>query len=144
MFKNIVIPIDLTDNHLWDEIIATALNIIDTNSGRIHLVNIIPELGINFLEDYLPQEWIEKRKAEAIVAIQKLITNYIPQEIEVQHFVTKGAVSEEVLSYAEQVKANLIIVTSTKGYPKDHSPGPNAKKITKHAQTSVLVLRVNQ
>jgi nucleotide-binding universal stress UspA family protein len=143
MFKNIVIPIDLTNNHLWEEIISKTLNIMDTTSGKIHIINIIPELGINFLEDYLPQEWIEKKKAESIAAIQKLIVSFIPQELQVEHYVAKGGVSEEILSYANQVKADLIIVTASKGYTDDFIPGPNAKKIIKYSQTSVLVLRTN-
>ncbi|MCC2646731.1 MAG: uspA [Rickettsiaceae bacterium] len=143
MFRNIVIPVDLTNNHLWEEIITKTLNIMDTTSGKIHIINIIPELGINFLEDYLPQEWIEKKKGESIAAIQKLIVNFIPQEIQVEHYVAKGGVSEEILNYANQVKADLIIVTAAKGYADDYIPGPNAKKIIKYAQTSVLVLRTN-
>jgi nucleotide-binding universal stress UspA family protein len=135
MFKNVILPIDLSDNHLWEEVISKTLNIIDISSCKIHIMHVIPELGMNLFEEYLPQEWLDKKKADAIMAIQKLINNYIPQEISVELVVTKGSVSEEVLDYAIKVQADLILVTCAK------TLGPIAKKIIKYSLTSVLVLR---
>jgi nucleotide-binding universal stress UspA family protein len=141
MFKNIVIPIDLADKHSLKAVLPIALNFVNAFECKLHFIYIIPDFGMKMIEDYLPKHWIKDQKEKYDEQVKAMISKYIPEEIKVDFYIGRGAVYDEVLNYATGIKADLIMVSAVRPQLRDYMLGPNASKIVRHANISVLVVR---
>lgn len=141
MYNKIVIPIDLTEKFSWKTVIPPVLNLVNAFGSELHFVHIIPDYGMQMVEDYLPKNWIKDRKKKCQEDIEKVVQKYIPSEIKVHYYIGKGAVYDEVIQYATKENADLIVVYAVRPQLRNYMLGPNASKITRHAETSVLVIR---
>ena len=141
MFKNIVIPVDLSDKQSTKVVFPPALNFVNAFDSKIHLVHIMPDFGMKVLEDYLPRNWMKDQKEKYKVLFDELITKYIPEVVEVEFSVGRGAIYDEVINYSEKVNADLIMLSAVRPQFKDYMLGPNASKIVRHSSISVMVIR---
>lgn len=141
MFREIVIPIDLSDKHSMKSVLPIALNFVNSFNSRLHFVHIIPDFGMKMIEDYLPKHWIKDQKQSYSEQIKDLIKTYIPEEIKVDFYIGRGAVYDEVINYSNEIKADLIVVSAVRPQLRDYMLGPNASKIVRHASISVMVVR---
>lgn len=141
MYKNIVIPIDLSTKYSWKSVIPQVLNLANAFGSNIHMIHVIPDYGLAMVEDYLPKDWLRDQKKKSSDHIEELIKKYFPQDFSVSYFVTKGAVYDQVIQYANKVEADLIVLSAVRPELRDYMLGPNASKIVRHSQTSVLVIR---
>lgn len=142
MFKNIVIPIDLSDKQLVKVLLPKALDFAIKFNAKLHFVYIISDFGIKMVEDYLPKNWAAEQKEKYQRQVKELINHNIPKEVEVEFHVGRGAIYDGIIQYTEKVKADLIIISAA-GRPqfKDYMLGSNVAKIVRYANISVLVVR---
>ena len=141
MFKNIVIPVDLSDKQSIKVVFPPALNFVNAFDAKIHLLHIMPDFGMKVLEDYLPRNWMKDQKEKYKELFEELITKYIPEGVEVEFKVGRGAIYDEVINYSEKVNADLIMLSAVRPQFKDYMLGPNASKIVRHSSISVMVIR---
>jgi nucleotide-binding universal stress UspA family protein len=59
----------------------------------------------------------------------------------VQHIIGFGTVYEEVLRVAQEVNVDLIILGASRPLAGKYLLGPNAARVARHAECSVLVVR---
>jgi len=141
MFKNIIIPIDLSDKQSIKAILPKALAFITNFQAKLHFLYIIPDFGMKLVEDYLPKTWFKDQKEKYYKQVKELIRQHIPDEIEVDFHISRGAVYDEIIQYSNEVKADLIIISAVRPQLRDYMLGPNASKIVRHSSISVLVVR---
>ncbi|WP_250310845.1 MULTISPECIES: universal stress protein [Rickettsieae] len=141
MFKNIIIPLDLSDKQSVKAILPKALNFATIFNAKLHFLYIISDFGMKMVEDYLPKSWAKDQKEKYRVQVTELIRQYVPEEIEVELHIGRGAVYDEIIQYANEVKADLIIISAVRPQLRDYMLGPNASKIVRHSGVSVLVVR---
>ena len=141
MYKNIVIPIDLSAKYSWNAIIPQLLTLVNAFGSKLHFINVIPDYGLQMVEDYLPKNWLKDQKKKNADMMQALVDKYIPNDVDVDCHICKGAVYDEVIQYASNIAADLIILSAVRPELKGYMLGPNASKIVRHSQTSVLVIR---
>lgn len=140
MYKNIVLPIDLSTS-CWKIALPIALNFVHTFGSQLHLVKIIPDIGISILEEYLPKKWIRNQQANHAKQLDQIVEQYIPAEIKVQKFVGRGHVYTEIMNYANNVGADLLIVPTSRPQLQDYMLETAVSKIVRNAKTSVLIVR---
>ncbi|WP_032139410.1 universal stress protein [Rickettsia tamurae] len=141
IFKNILIPIDLNDKKSIKGILSKALMLATNFQAKLHFVYVIPEFGTKMFEDYLPKNWRTEKKEKYKAQIKELIKQYIPDEIETDYYIGSGAVYDEIIKHSNEIKADLIIISAVRLQLKDYMLGPNASKIVRHSDISVLVVR---
>jgi len=141
MYKTIVVPIDLSDVSSTKLTIPASLSFVNAFGAHLHLINIIPDVGISMLEEFLPKQWMENQRAKHAQQLDQLVEQYIPVDIKIEKFVGRGHVYDEIINYANKVNADLLIVPSIRPQLKDYMLGPNVSKIVRHAKISVLVVR---
>ena len=112
MYKNIVIPIDLSEKYSWKSVVPRVLSLVTAFGAKLHLVHVIPDYGLQMVEDYLPSNWFNDQLQKSKDHIKALIDKYIPEEIEVTTHICKGAVYDEVIQYSANVSADLIVVSA--------------------------------
>ncbi|MEY3196941.1 MAG: hypothetical protein RLZZ59_309 [Pseudomonadota bacterium] len=141
MYKKIIALLDLSDSSSWKIVLPTALTFVNIFGAELHIIHIIPDMGISMLEEYMPQSWFSSQTEKYRAQLDKLIAENIPKEINVTTFVGRGQVYDSIINYAESQSADLLIVPATKSQLQDYMLGSNVSKIVRHAKTSVLVVR---
>jgi nucleotide-binding universal stress UspA family protein len=141
MFRRILLAVDLADEAETPKGLPEALELVTAGGGDLRLVNVQPLLPATFME-YVPADFDteqERRAQEAMQAIAAKIA--LPPE-RVSIAAVSGGVYHELLREATDWNADLIVVGSHRPVMSDYLLGSNAKTIVRHAECSVLVVRV--
>jgi nucleotide-binding universal stress UspA family protein len=65
----------------------------------------------------------------------------VPADIRRRHIVGHGSIYHEILRYADEIEADLIVISAHRPTAEDYLIGPNAARVVRHAHVSVLVVR---
>lgn len=141
MFKNIIIPVDLSDKQSLKSVFPPALNFVNAFGSQLHLIYIIPDFGMKMVEDYLPRHWMSDQQEKYTKQFDDIVTKYVPSGVEVDYYIGRGAVYDEVIKYSMSANADLIIISAVRPQLRDYMLGPNASKIVRHSSISVMVVR---
>jgi nucleotide-binding universal stress UspA family protein len=143
MYKQILVPVDLTDPELAKPALATALMMVDQSNGTIRLINIMPLTPV-MLAEYVPPDFEaqQRKSAEEALAIVAKETGIGPARV--SSAVRQGGVYQEILEEANAMKADLIVMTSHRPQRpavRTYFLGSNAGHVVRYAKCSVLVVR---
>jgi len=141
MYKHILLSIDLNEETLWPTALDKALIMCRTFNSSLHVVNVVPDLNDEIVQLYLPQDTEKNLVKSGLKSLQNFIENNIPAEIGAVACIGQGSIYSTILDTAKQVKADLIIIGSHRPTMGDFLLGPNAARVVRHAECSVLVVR---
>jgi nucleotide-binding universal stress UspA family protein len=143
MYKQILVPIDLSDPELAKPAIANAVVMARQTDGTIRLVNVLPLTPV-MLAEYVPPDFeVQQRKAaEDAIAIIAKESGLEPARVSTT--VRQGGIYQEILEEANSIHADLIVMSSHR--PQRHAVrtyflGSNAGHVVRYAKCSVLVVR---
>ncbi|CRK85763.1 Universal stress protein G [Candidatus Providencia siddallii] len=145
MYKTILVPIDIFEDTLTDKALKHAVYLAKTSDATIHLFHLIPDVSkfsmiYSYYYDLLSsstKEATERSEKKLHQLIKKI--NYPLNKIFFK--VDIGSPKEKVLSQAEQINADLIIIGSHNPSVLTHLLGSNALCIVSYTKRSVLVIR---
>jgi universal stress protein G len=143
MYKQILVPVDLTDPELAKPALATAMMMVAQSNGTIRLINIMPLTPV-MLAEYVPPDFEaqQRKSAEEALAIVAKETGIDPSRV--SSAVRQGGVYQEILEEANAMKADLIVMTSHRPQRpavRTYFLGSNAGHVVRYAKCSVLVVR---
>ena len=144
MYKHILLPVDLQDKELehMKTAVRTTVELCLHYGAQMHMLTVVPDLGMPIVGHYFPAEAGEKIVEEAEQNLHDLVNALIPEEIEVQHLVAQGTVYRHILDMAGRIDADLIVMPAKTERFSDFMLGTNASKVVRHAKCSVLVVRI--
>lgn len=141
MFKTILIPIDINQKEIARQALKAAQDYARDPSVKICLMNvryIVPQM----MGEYLPEDFDAKAEEEARQFLKDLGRENGLPSAQITYHVALGTVYHEILSQAEKIKADLIIIGSHHPTMATYLIGSNAQRVVRHAKCSVLVVRV--
>ena len=141
MFDHILVTVDLDDANSWKKALPLAVSNANTHNASLSIMTVVPDFGMSLVGQYFPTDHVEKVMAEANKRLHKLVADQVPADLKVQHIVRQGTVYEMVLETAKDIAADLIVIASHRPELKDYLLGPNAARVVRHANCSVLVVR---
>ena len=141
MFKEILLPIDLGDPSSSKKALAVAIDRSRGAGVKLHVLAVVPGMGMSIVSQYFPADFEEKSLAGAAKQLSDYIDANIPSEIATNDIVANGTIYEEILRVAKETACDLIVMTSQRPELKDYLLGPNAARVVRHANCSVLVVR---
>ncbi len=141
MFKEILLPLDLGDVESSRKAVSAAIDLSRNEGTRLHPMCVVPGYSMSMVSQFFPEGFEEKSLAEAAKQLDEFIAKNIPSEISSQAIVANGTVYEEILRTAERIGCDLIVMASHRPELKDYLLGPNAARVVRHANCSVLVVR---
>ena len=111
MYKQILVPVDLTDADLAKPAIANAVTLARQSEGTIRLINVMPLTPV-MLAEYVPPDFEaqQRKSAEEALSIIADETGLGPRRIST--VVRQGSVYQEILEEANAVPADLIVMSS--------------------------------
>lgn len=139
MYSNILVAVDLDEPTSWAKSVPTALALSRCFGARLGFVYVVPSLVLA-----LRAQWSEPGVRHILDnARTRLATlaDECAEEGEVECYVADGNVYAGILEAAEQLGADLIVLSSHRPEMKDYLIGANASRVVRHARCSVMVVR---
>lgn len=141
MYKDILLCIDLDQESSWAKSLPIAIDACKTSGARLHIMTVIPNFGMSIVDQFFPKGFEKEVGEKMMQALKAWVKEHVPEGIKVQHIVGDGTVYEEILDVAKKIKCDLIIISSHRPELKDYLLGPNAARVVRHANCSVMVVR---
>ena len=141
MYKELLLSVDLGDESSWTAALPTAIEMCRAFDARLHVVSVVPDFGASSVSQFFPEDYEERMIAEIRSQLDRLLAQEVPRDVSVQPIVAHGTVYHEIIAAAERVGADLIIIASHRPALQDYLIGPNATRVVRHFNGSVLVVR---
>ena len=141
MYKNILLSIDLNGEASWSASVDTAIAMCRSFGAALHLVHVIADVPEAVVNLYLSEDATERLVAQFSEKLNTFVDEHIPKEIDAVAHLCQGNIYSAVLEMAKKVGADLVIIGSHDPTMGDFLLGPNADRVVRHAECSVLVVR---
>jgi nucleotide-binding universal stress UspA family protein len=141
MYRNVLVPIDLSDEHSWRKALPTAIALCQTFQARLHAIAVLPDFGLPIVGQFFPDGYEDKVRQQAARQLKALVAEQVPDGVPTRRIIAEGKIYLEILKAAQTIKADLIVMGSHHPELKDYLLGPNAAKVVRHADCSVMVVR---
>ena len=140
MYKNILVPIDLSDGGSSARALPVALAFARAFGARIHATTVVRDIDAIWTSQYSLMNY-ESMIAQAATDLAGIVAENVPDDLVVESRVGHGSVYGEILRIAGEIDADLIVLMSHRPEMKDYLIGTNAARVVRHARCSVLVVR---
>ena len=141
MYQNILFPIDLNQESSWQKALPTAAEYCKAFGATLHVMNVVPDFGSALVGSYFPDDFEQKTREGAREQLRDFVHQHVPDGVKVQHIIGHGTVYDEILRVAREINADLILLAAHRPELKDFLLGPNAARVVRHFEGSVLVVR---
>ncbi|MEL6206170.1 MAG: universal stress protein [Pseudomonadota bacterium] len=142
MFKTILLPVDLSAPSSWEKALPAALRLCQPEDGGVlHVITVVPDFGMSVVGTYFEPEFEEKAMHKVGEGLTDWVADHIPEGTEVHPHVTQGRVYDQIITAANQLKVDAIVMGSHRPELTDYLLGPNAARVVRHANQSVFVVR---
>jgi nucleotide-binding universal stress UspA family protein len=141
MYRNILVPVDLSDKHSWRKALPTAVSLCETFEAKLHLIAVVPDFGLPMVGQFFPEGYEAKLRQHAAKQLRDFAAQQVPGEVQSRRIVAEGKIYQEILKAADAIQADLIVMGSHRPELSDYLLGPNAAKVMRHAKCSVMVVR---
>ena len=141
MFRDILLPIDLTHRETQTRAVEVATDMARKWGARLHVMTVIPDLRSSMVATYFPPDFERKAAADAGAELRSFADAAIGGDLAVERIVAHGSIYNEIIRYATKTKCDLIVMAAHRPEFSDYLIGPNAARVVRHANQSVLVVR---
>ena len=141
MYDNILLPLDLNHESSWRKALPVALELCNAFDAQLHVMTVVPDFGSAYVAGFFPAGFEQQALDQAKAGLAKIAGENIPDAVQVRQILAQGTVYEEVLSKAGEIEADLVVMGSHRPELKDYLLGPNAARVVRHANMSVMVVR---
>lgn len=136
MYRQILVPVDMSHKDRAVPMIEIARK-VGGEEAKITLVSIVEDVP-SYVLVQLPEDVIEEAKKDAAEELGTIASAAgISADIKVGH----GRAHTAILSCAEDIGSDLIVIASHRPGLQDYLLGSTAARVVRHADCSVLVIR---
>ena len=142
MYKRILAAIDLDDEGGWrSPLIAAAEQTRKFGAEKLVVLTVVREIEAMIYASVSSLSY-EMLTAELENKLASCVREVNAYDLHPQLIVTHGpSIYDQILAFAEDMGADLIVVGSHRPAMKDYLLGTNAGRVVRHAKCSVLVAR---
>ena len=141
MYKNILLTVDLSDDGSWVKAAPTAVEMCKAFGANLHLLTVVPDMGMPLVGEYFPENYEEEMAKSAAALIADFANTQFPDDLKPQIHIASGSIYKEILRVAEETNTDVIVMASHRPELSDYLLGPNAARVVRHANCSVMVVR---
>ena len=140
MYKQILVPVDVSDIALAKPAIDAACAQARISGGAVRLVHVLATTPV-MLAEYVPPDFEEQQSKSAEQTLDALAHGCGLPPSCVSYTVRQGGIYHEVLEEAKDIEADLIVMSSHRPAMRTYFLGSNAGHVVRYAPCSVLVVR---
>jgi nucleotide-binding universal stress UspA family protein len=93
------------------------------------------------MRPYLPEDTESRLAHEAAAGLDAFVAEHVPPGVTAFKHLDTGGIYHCILATAERIGSDLIVMASHRPEMSDYLVGPNASRVVRHANISVLVVR---
>ncbi|MGB7802153.1 universal stress protein UspF [Buttiauxella sp.] len=144
MSKNILVPIDISEIELTQQVIPHVEAYARQDDATIHFLAVIPDYtyfasyGLGYAS--ISPDTIA-REAAAKETLRDIVAKFSLPEDRIEMHVLSGTPKDHILQLADDINADVIILASHRPSMSTYLLGSNAAAVVRHAKCSVLVVR---
>ena len=139
MYKNILVPTDLTDKS--EPAIREALSIAIRSDGQLHLLHVLEKLGGEIdgeLEAFYQK--LAGQADETLTRWQQHFQSEFP-DVPIEKVIAVGKRAPEIIHCCEEERIDLIVMAARTVKPEQKSFGTLSHQVALFAPVSVLMVR---
>ena len=141
MHKSILLPVDLNHKSSWEKAAPEAVAIAKQNGAKIHLLTVIPDFGMSVVGTFFPADYAEQALQSGAEKLAELAAEIIPDDLLAKVHTAYGSAYQEIVRTAKEQGCDLIVLASHRPEMSDYLLGPNAARVARHAEQSVMIVR---
>lgn len=141
MFRTILVSLDLAHGDHDLPALEAAIAYSRAFGSSLSLITVVPDYGSALVGSFFPAGHEQTMLAAANDQLHAYSRTHVPADIPVRHIVGHGSPYREVLRFAREIAADLIVMSAQRPTAEDYLIGPNAARVVRHADISVLVVR---
>ena len=141
MFKTVLLPIDLSSEASWTKALPAALELAKGEGALLHVATVVPAFRYPMVSGYFPEDFKKQALHAAGEQLTAWVAEHVGDKVEVQPHVLHGRVYEEILSAADRLDVDAIVMASHQPELSDYLIGPNADRVVRQSTRSVFVIR---
>ena len=142
MFNKILLTLDLNTPASWEKAMPQAIELARASGGELHIMSVVPDLGTPLVEGFFPLDFEKRAIAAAAKALDKIVTENVPDGITVRQHLAFGKIHKKVLKTIEEIGCDIVVMASPKpDRVREFLVGSNADRIVRRSPVSVLVVR---
>jgi nucleotide-binding universal stress UspA family protein len=139
MFETILVPIDVGQIEAGGIALELARDLAKIRGGKLVLLNVVERVP-GYVAAQLPAGLYDKAKSDAAATLTDLARRHgLAETAEV--VVREGPASRDILDFADEIGADMIVIASHDPGLADYLLGSVAARVVRHAHCSVLVAR---
>lgn len=141
MFKRVLFPVDLAEPASWRHALPVAIDEARGAGATLYVLTVLPAFSAQISQHFAPTAR-EKLRAASVAELADFVAKHVPQGLACQQVVSEGTIYKEIISAAEAIDADLIVMASHKpDAVRDFLLGANAAQVVRHCPRSVLIVR---
>lgn len=140
MAKKILIPIDLDHERVFDSVFATVEEYSNPAETELVLLAVVPQLHLGYFPS-IEHRYMQKLVKETKRRLEKLGSERLGDNYKWQALVEGGDPRKRIITAADELGADLIVLASHDPRGSDVIFGSVAAYVVRHAHHSILVVR---
>ena len=140
MFRKILVPVDVSIAKETQKLLRHAKTLAEQWGSEVHVVSVIPNVGMPIVGSYLTDDFEASAKAQAQEELDQHVADI---GVHAKTHVLTGRIYDKVIGLANSLDADLILIGAHQPGFSDYLLGSNAARLVRHSHKSVLVLRDN-
>lgn len=141
IYKHILYPLDISDKSSHAKEIAVLRDMRKHFGSKLSIITVLPDYGASIVAQYFSKVAEDTLKKDALKALKLFAKEHFSNPEDINLIVEQGGIYERIIAAAESVKADVIVMTAHRPGLQDYLLGPNAAKVVRHSEISVLVIR---
>ncbi len=137
----ILAAVDLVHKGSDTHVIHEAILLARTHAAAVEVVFVIPDQGHSYVQDFIPPDMRKQVRHEAERDLATYVAGFDWQDVAHDIKVLRGVVYDQLIQRAEDLSVHFVVIGAAKPSVKDLLIGPNAARVSRHANCSVLVVR---
>lgn len=141
MFTSILLPVDLSAPESWRKAAPVAIKMARDDGAALHVATVMPDYGMSVVGSYFEADFEQKALHKIGEELSAWVAEHVPDGVEVHPHVLHGTVYDQIISAADRLGCDAVVMGSHRPELKDYLLGPNAARVVRHARQSVFVVR---
>ena len=138
MFRKVLVPVDLSSKEDARTLLESARSLTASWDCELHVITVIPHVGAAIVGSYFDKDFETESRAEASKELASAVADV---GLTAQQDVLFGKTYDCIISKADAVGADLIIIGAHQSELGKYLLGSNAARVVRHSTQSVLVIR---
>ena len=140
MYKNILVPLDLSHKEQVVELGQIAASLAAGGNADLHLLYVDQSFVHRAGNPQFDEKTHEVHRKDALKEMEDLLSE-LPENLRVSTIYRSGPAHDQILETADQLSSDVIVMMARKPGISSYFIGSNAERVVRHAPCSVFIVR---